>query len=505
MPNQPEAGTLKQQTIAGVGWSSIAQIGKQTLQFTITVILMRLLTPQDFGLLGLIVVFTNFAALFGELGFSAALIQREQIEEAHLTSSFWLNLGAGLLLTLLFLLLAPALAAFYGEPRLRELTGIVALTFVISAAGVVPSALLQRRMAFRQLARAELGAVILSGGVAIWLALSGYGVWSLAWQLVLASALTVAALWRATGWRPRLAFQRAAVQELMGFSGNLLGYNVFNYWARNADNFLIGRFLGTASLGIYARAYSTMLLPLTQVTNVLGRVMFPVLSRVQGDRVRVKRIYLRAVGLIALITFPLMLGLFVVSEHFVLALYGPKWYAVAGVLPLFCLVGMSQSLVATSGWLYQSQGRTDLMFRWIVGAGSLAILSFLIGIKLGTIEAVAACYALLHTFLLYWSIAIPGRLIGLTFGEVARSVAGTLACAGAMAAGVWGLGLLLPPSWPHWAFLLVQVAAGALLYAALLHLFKLDAYHEMRALLREQVERRRLRPTHPGEEQGETP
>lgn len=481
-----ENDILRQQTISGIGWISVAQVGKQGIQFIISIILARLLTPKDFGLIGMILVFTGFVNLVGELGFGAALIQRHMLEEKHYSSIFWLNAVTGLAFTGLFTLIAPLIANFYDEPQLVSLTRLIVINFAISSFGTVQNAMLNRTMKFRWLAFIEITAVLVAGGLATILALMGYGIWSLAWQILITSITTTLGLWFVTGWRPHLSFDWNAVKDLVGFSSNLLGFNIFNYWARNADNLLIGKFMGTAELGIYTRAYSTMLLPLSQVTSVFGRVMFPTLSKVQSDIVLVKQIYLRSLELIALVTFPMMMGLLVLAKHFVLTLYGPKWEMVTSLLQILSLVGMIQSLVATVGWIYQSQGRTDWMFKWGLFVGFSGVTSFLIGLQIGTVEAVAICYGIVNVLLLYWNFTIPGKLIQLTFVEVLHTIIGTLGCAIGMALAVWALGLLLPTNWPHWAYLIIQAVYGLAVYILLIHTFKIHAYYEARTLLTEQ-------------------
>ena len=491
-PKTNDGDNLRQRTVSGIGWTAVAQFGRQGTQFLISIVLARLLTPEDFGLVGMILVFTGFVALFAELGFGAALVQREELGVRHYDSVFWLNLLMGIILTALFLIIAPYIAAFFREPSLTPLIMVISVNFLITSLSIVQKTILQREMNFRQIAVIEITAVLVGGSVAIIMAFSGLGVWSLIWQIMVTSVVASIALWWRSHWRPHLSFDRSAVSDLWGFSSNLLGFSVVNYWTRNADNLLIGRFLGSVSLGVYTRAYSTMLMPLGQVPNVLGRVMFPALSRVQHDKIRVKRIYLRSIAMIALVTFPLMLGLFVVADDFVLALYGEKWSGVTQVLRVLCIVGMIQSLVSTVGWIYRSQGRTDWMFRWGLFVGSLGIFSFVIGIYLGTVEAVALCYAIVNVILLYWNIAIPGRLIDMRFQEAVRTVSGIFGCTFIMAGAVWMLGQVLPNNWSHWAYLVVQSLFGVLVYGVLIHLFRIQAYAELRTLVVEQWRRRHL-------------
>lgn len=477
---------VKKQTISGIEWSAGAQIAKQILQFIISIILIRLLTPKDFGLIGMIMVFIGFASLFSEMGFGAALIQKKEIEERHLSSIFWLNIVTGLILTGILLAIAPVIATFYNEPRLKLFTMVLSTTFFIGSLSIVQKTILIRSMNFRMLAIIETLTMSIAGIFAIILAFLGLGVWSLVWQAFVSAIIGVIILWVHSDWKPYLQFNRDAVKELFGFSGNLLGFNVFNYWARNMDNLLIGKVIGSSGLGIYNRAYYLMLTPLSQISSIVGKVMFPVLSKIQDDKVRVKHLYLSTISIIALITFPMMMGLMLVANSFVLVLFGPKWIDVVALLRVLCFIGMMQSVVTTVGWIYTSQGRTDWMFRWGIVAGIIAVISFIIGIWIGSIMAVVYCYASANILLLYHNFAIPGKLIDMTFSDVIRSVSGVFGCSVLMAGGVYLLGVILPSEWPHWANLIFQVPFGIIMYVVLIHLFKLKSYIEAKELFCEQ-------------------
>lgn len=216
--------------------------------------------------------------------------------------------------------------------------------------------------------------------------------------------------------------------------------------------------------------------------------MFPALSEVQDNKLRVKGIYLRTIQMIAIVSFPLMLGLWVIAEPFVLTLYGQKWIALIPLVRIFSLLGLVQSIGATVGWIYQSQGRTDLLFRWGVFAGIMSVSSILIGIWLGTLEAVAACYAFTSGVLLIYPLfEIPGRLINMRFFEVISNVSGIFVCALLMSIFVWGVGHLLPVDWPSWRYLIIQITCGVVVYISLLQIFKVQAYHETRMLIAENL------------------
>jgi O-antigen/teichoic acid export membrane protein len=482
--------SLKRQMLSGIAWSSTGRVGQQVIHFGLTILLARLLLPEDFGLVGMVIVFTGFASLFAEFGFSSALIQRSDITDAHSSSVFWLNVLVGLLLSIGFYFLAPFLAAFYDVPELQPVARALAATFSVASVGIVPTALLQRHMDFKRLARIELLAAALAGAVAIFMALEGLGVWALVAQTLLGALITVVLAFILSGWRPSLSFSHHAVAELLHFSSHLFGFKFINYWARNADNLLVGKLIGSAGLGVYSRAYSLMLLPITQVITVISRVMFPALSLIQDDTKRVRRIYLRAMGMIALITFPMMTGLFVVAEPFVLAVLGAQWAAVIPVLQILCVVGLIQALCNPAGWIYQSQGRTDWMFWWGLGAAGTLIVAIAIGAAVGTVESVAWAYMIANMFLFYPCIMIPGKLIGMRVSHVMREVSGALACSCVMAGLVWGVGLLLPESWSDGARLAVQVPTGVAVYLLLLFVTRPPGYREAEGFFTEWRKRR---------------
>ncbi len=474
---------LHGRTLSGISWLTFGQMTKHALQFVLGIILARLLTPHEFGLVGLVMVFIGFAGLFSELGFGAALIQRKEIDERHWSSVFWVNIAAGFALTGLFMAIAPLVGQFYDEPILAPLTTLFAVSFAVGSLSMVPIAKLTRDMDFRALALIETTAAVLSGILAVVLALVGFGVWSLVWRTIAVTTLTAVGMWWVTRWRPRWMFDPRAVRELLGFSSNLLGYRAINYWVQNGNDLIIGRFLGTSALGIYSRAYLVLLLPLNEVVRILGRVMFPALSRLQHDVTRVRESYLHAVAMLSVFLFPAMLGLSAVSGDFVLALYGPRWEEVIPILGILSVLAVPQSLVATAGWIFQSQGRTDWIFRWGIVSAGATMLSIGIGISIGNLLAVVTCYAVTSgLLLLYPAISIPGRLIDMRFRDVVSAVSGSLVCSVVMAIAVWLLAHILPDSWPHWLRLLSCVSAGAVLYLVLIHLAQVKAYRDSRLI-----------------------
>ncbi len=466
---------LESRIRSGVAWSGLTQASGQVANLVISVVLTRLLSPQDFGLVGMILVFTGFATIFTDLGFGAALVQKLDTERRHENAVFWASLMIGALVTVVMAAAAPYIAAFYGVPALQPLTVALSFIFVISSFKIVKVALLQKAMDFRTLAIVEFTSTALAGLVAIYLALSGFGVWSIVALYLAAALIYVIVLWLLTPWRPDLSLRWDALRDLSKFSLNLLGFSAFNYWARNGDNLLIGRYLGSAALGIYARAYTILLLPVLQVSSVISNVMFPALSAIQDDVPRVREMYLSAIAVVSLVTFPLTLGLLVVSRPFVLALFGDKWADMIPILQVFCLLAVLQSIGTTCGWLYQSQGRTDIMFRWGLVAGSLSLVSFVIGLRWGAL-GVAIAYTIVNFALWYPNWSIPARLVKLDFMTMLRRLAPTFYGALTMAVAVGALGLALPAEWSAAIHLVLQVSLGAFVYWAYVHIRRVDAY-----------------------------
>ena len=481
------SANLKDQVLAGIMWNTVARIGQQSVQFAISVILARLLLPDDFGTIGMILVFTSFVGMFADAGFGSAVVQRSHITDLHLQSVFWFNVASGLFLSAVMFASAPFLAGFYQVPELLSLTRGLSPVFVLISVGLIPAALMQRRLQFHLIARISLIATVASGVIGVAMAVLGAGIWSLGAQYLVSYSVATLLNLAFSGWRPRRTFSWAALKELWGFTSNLLGFNFVNYWARNADNVLIGRVLGSAALGYYSRAYGLMLMPITQIISVISNVMFAALATIKADQARVRNIFLRAVGLISLLVFPLMAGLFVVAQPFVLVVFGEKWAAMIPTLRILALVGTIQSLVNPTGWLYLSQGRTDRLFRWGVARTTILVAAIAVGLFLGSIETVALCYAIANLLLLYPDISIAGRLVGMSFRDVLGSTFGSLAGSTIMGLLVFGLGLLLPNSLPQWQQLTLLSIAGVLVYGVFIVGLRLPAWLEIVALIRERL------------------
>jgi PST family polysaccharide transporter len=480
---------LKYRTFGGVSWSAIGKVADQVIKLLIGVILARLLTPSDFGLVGMVVVFTGFARIFQSFGLGSALVHISDLTEAHLSTVFWFNLVMGVILTILYSSLAPLLASFYGDSILQPITVLLSLQFVFAGISVVHRSVLIRDIDFRLLSVVSVGSTVFAGTTAVVLAQLGYGVWSLVVKRLFDVGSAAGILWVSSSWRPQLGFSVTALKDLWQYSINLLGTKSLNFWTRRLDDVLIGRYIGSDALGTYSKAYQTMLVPLTNVSRVISRVMFPALSSIKDDVPRVRTTFLRMTRTIALLTFPAMVGLLVTVEPFVIGVFGAQWSGMIPVLSVLCVTGLWQSIGTLNGSLYMSQGRTDVQFRVSMVMNPVIMAGIIVGLYWG-ILGVAIGYTLASLINGYVNFNYAGSFVGLRYRDLVYHLSGIFGCAVLMGVGVYGVGYMLPSGWSHLEQLIVQVSAGVALYWALVYSCDVRAYRDTVDLVLDQWRQR---------------
>jgi O-antigen/teichoic acid export membrane protein len=432
--NKPP-GRLGAVAARGVAWTGGAQILRQLIQVAGQLILVRLLQPDDFGLLGMAMFFIGMGQLLADFGVGSALVQSRTHDERAISSCFWLNLGVAAVLAALVLACAPLVGRFYGRVDLAPLIAVLSLNLLLSGLQVVPNALLYRDLRFGQLARAQVTGSVVGAVAAISLAAAGAGVWSLVAQPLVGTTAHLVLTWHSTRWVPRWTFDTVAVKPLARFSAALLGTNLIGYGNRNIDNLLIGRFLGAGPLGHYAMAVQLMLYPLQQVSSVIVRVLFPTLVQIKDDLPRLRGAYLKAVGTIAFVTFPLMGGLFSVADDFVTVVFGPTWAPMVPALRVLCWVGMMQSVGTTVGSIYLAIGRPESALRVTLTAAPVIAAGIAAGLPWG-IHGVALGYATASFLLFYYTAHNAFRLVDLRLGEFHRAVLRPLVATALMVGGM---------------------------------------------------------------------
>ncbi len=405
---------LKGRSVRGGAVTLTAQGIKFLLQIGSTAVLARLLAPGDFGLVAMVSAFTGFIALFKDLGLSMATVQRAEITHQQVSTLFWINVVASVVLMVVAAALAPAVAWFYGEPRLTGIMLVIAGTFLFGGLTAQHSALLQRHMRFSLLAAADL--LSLAAGVAVGIAMAwrGFSYWSLVGMTAATAAANTLFVWLFSPWRPGLPRRGAGTSAMLRFGGHLTGFNVLNYFTCNFDNILIGATLGAGPLGIYAKAYNLLGLPIRQINGPMGAVALPALSRLQSDPQGYRRYYLRAVEIIAFAGMPIAAFAFVAADEVVLLLLGPQWTAAVPVFRWLAPAAFLGTLNVVPGWLCVSLGHTERQVHWALAAAPITVGAFVVGLRWG-IEGVAAAFSLtwcllLIAFMAYACWSTPVRL-----------------------------------------------------------------------------------------------
>lgn len=413
--------SLKTKVKNGLKWTFIDQVLSQIIFLIFGIFLARILNPSDFGIVGMITIFSNFAILFIDLGFSAALIQKKEVSKEHFSSVFWLNLLIGGLMYLLFYITAPFISQFYNQPNLVLLIRIICLSFIITSLTSIQANLLIKNLQFKKKVIINWIAMTIGYAIAFILAYKNYGVWSLVYMTLATAIINSILYWFTASWWPKFVFDWKKIKELSSFGLNFLGDTSVNYWSRNFDNFLIAKVLGSNELGIYTRAYSLMLLPLRNITTIVTKVMFPAFSQKQDDVEALKKYYLSIICYIALITFPLMIGLSLVSKEFVLLFFGIKWKAMIPVLSILSGLGAIQSIISLNGLIYNSLGKANIAFRVSLISNFVLIIAFIIGVNYGII-GVSWSYliASLLLFVPIYTTAI--KLLNITLLEVYKNL-----------------------------------------------------------------------------------
>jgi PST family polysaccharide transporter len=372
----------------GVQWVGVAQISKSILYLISIIILARILPPSDYGLMAMGTVFLGFVAIFKDMGTGAAIIHAEEVSEEFKNTVFWFNVAIGSSLSVGIISISSLAAMILVEPRLEALLTFLSPVFFVGSLSISHQALLERQSKFKTIAIVEIlsGFLALIGALVV--AFNGGGVYALATQHLVGVVLTTIAYWTVSRWVPKFEMARSALGQALKYGGNIFIFSVVNYFHRNADSFLIGRFIGAADLGIYNVAYRILLFPLSNVTFVIARASFPAYSRGKADITKVGSHYLNTLGVIAFITAPMMAFIWALREPFIIVILGTKWLVSADVIAWLAPVGFFQSLVSTSGSVLSAIGRPDILRNLGFVGVPFLVLSIAVGIPWG-IEGVA--------------------------------------------------------------------------------------------------------------------
>jgi PST family polysaccharide transporter len=374
------AEKLKGTSVRGGLIVATSQALKFILQTGSAMILARLLKPEDFGIQTMVVTITGFISLFKDAGLSMATVQRSDIDHEQISTLFWINVGIGAILAVLVAALAPALVAFYGEPRLFWVTIVLGSTFLVGGFGMQHGALLQRSMRFATMAKIDILSLASSCAAGILMASLGCGYWSLVVMAYVGILVNVASLFLVVRWTPGRPSRGRDVRKMLHFGGTLTLNSLVVYFAYNMDKVLIGRVLGSALLGIYSRAYQLVNLPLGQLSNSLFSVAFPALARIQDDKERLCRSFLKGYGILISINLPITIVTALFAEEIIAFLLGAKWSAAGPILRLLTPAIIGFALMNPFGWFLMATGRATRSLRMAYMIPPIMLLGIVTGL-----------------------------------------------------------------------------------------------------------------------------
>lgn len=477
--------------LRSAGWLVVGQGGVQALAFVTSIVMARLLQPHDIGLAAMGLVFARLALIFVESGLGSALIQKAHVSQSDASTAFWLTMTLGVVMTVLGVAISWPVADLYGEPKLQPIFAAMSFGFILTAPGIVHGALLQREMRFRSLELRTVAATTASSAAAISLAATGAGVWAIVAQHLVIVTVSTALLWRTSAWRPSLRVSRASVRSMGEFTRHVLGTKTLGWSVENADNLLIGRALGAASLGAYAIAYNVIVVPGQRVAAPLAQVFFPALAQLRDPR-RLALSWIRALRMLAVLLVPVMLGLVVIAPEVVDVVFGPKWREATPVIQLLAPVGLIKGLQQLTGIVLQAAAQTRILFRFSCVSAAITVAGFAIGLHWG-IDGVAAAYLIVTATVEPVLVWLTARALQVSVWRVVWSLSGVVISVVAMlAATIFAREALLADHEASALRLAIVVLVGAAVYIPLVWWRVPELRTEVRGLVK-RIQARRAR------------
>ena len=442
------------------------------------IIMARILTPEDYGLVGMLTIFIAISQSLVNSGFSQALIRKQDRSEVDNSTVFYFNIGVGLVLYLLLFLCAPLIARFYNEPILVPLTRLISVSVLINSFVVVQRALLTVRIDFKTQAKASSAAAVVSGAVGITMAYTGSGVWSIVWYQLTNLTVNVGLLWILSPWRPQWIYSWKSFRELFSFGSKLALSGVLESLYQNIYLMIIGKVFKASDLGYYTRAHQFAEFPSSNVSGIIQRVTFPILCSIQDDDERLRSVYRRFLRLSAFIVFPLMIGLAAVAHPFILLVLKEQWEFAAVLLQIICLGMMWYPIHAINLNYLIVKGRSDLFFRLEVIKKIQGVIILCVTIPLG-LEAM--CYGSIVSSLLslIWNTYYNGKFLNMSIFKQLHDFSPILLLSGVMYIGARSVAYFMGNDLTS---LICSVATGAAIYIGGAFLFRFPEIKELKEL-----------------------
>ncbi len=427
---------LKKETAKGVAWSGIDKIANGGIQFLANIVLARMLTPKDFGLLAIIAIFVQISQTFIDSGFGNALIQKKDRSQTDYSTVFFFNLALSFGFYVILFFCAPLIADFFDNEKLTSLTRVVGLNLIIGALVSVHKTRLTVQLRFKIQAVISLISSCVSAIVAIWMAYRGYGVWSLVALTITSISVQMVLIYILIKWRPSLEFSKTAFRSLFSYSSKLLGASLIHLLYRNIYPIIIGKRFSPVELGYFNRADTFAMYPPYMIGSVISRVAFPIFSRIQDDNARLRNAYSKYIVFASLIIFPILIGLLVLAEPLTLLILKEKWLPMVPMLQILCIDWMTDHLCTINLNVLYVKGRSDLAFKLEIIKKSLALGIFFVSLYWGIIgvcwgRVVYSCCAV------YLNSFYTKQLIGISLFQQLKDIFAPLLYAVCMGAVVW--------------------------------------------------------------------
>lgn len=425
-------GSLKENTINGVKWSAIERFTVQGVSFVVGLVLARLLTPSDFGIIGMLSIFMSISQTFIDSGFSNALIRKLDRTEVDCSTAFYFNIVVGALCFAILYAVSPIIASFYNQPILTEVTRVLAITLFINSLTVVQVAILTIKIDFKTQAVINLVSSIASGVLGIALAYWGFGVWSLVYQQVFRAFLSALLFWILTKWRPLLLFSWSSFKDLFSFGSKLLLSGLLHTFYMNFTNLVIGKFYSSKDLGYYERGRQFGAIPTEMSLSVIQRVVFPILSTIQNDDDRLISVYRKYIKIISIAIFFMMMLLVALSKPVIIILLTDKWAESIIYLQLYCFAQMFNHVTRINLNLLEVKGRSDLYLRLEIVKKTISFCMLLIAAPFGVI-AICVSQILYAQIAIFINTYYTNKLFGLSYWMQVKDfskyfIASMLAC-----------------------------------------------------------------------------
>lgn len=410
-------GELKNKAIKGIIWSGIEKVGVKAISFIVSIIIARILTPSDYGTIGMILIFIAIANIFIDSGMSQALVQKKNRTESDLSTAFYFNIGIALVCYIILFFSAPLISRFYNVEILTPILRILGINIIFSSFATVQRANLLAKLDFRTLAFVNLIGVLISGALGVWMAYNGYGVWALVGQQMSSMFVSTAIYWIIGKWKPRSTFSYESFRHLWRFGSKLLATGLVATVLREIYTVAIGKFYRSSELGYYTRAVQTTDMVALTTNDLINAVTFPVLSTLQDNRSHMIEVYSKMMGMTAFFIFPIMTGLAVVATPLISVLLTDKWLPAVPLLQWLCFARMFTPISSLNMNILNAVGRSDLYMKVDFSKIPLDILFIVITIPLGVKAIVIGNFV--STFICYFINAyLPGKMFN--FGATAQ-------------------------------------------------------------------------------------